>query len=341
MRSYKATKRYLLTKKWIDADTCKVVSLSIVLLVIFFPVGFLSLPPGKSYEGREYAECKEPTSDPEFCVEFVSVAAPVIERNHTFDRGEKKSQFYNQKAGDFIKNKRSINAQEGAWRATNLIAILTIFQVMIGFLGLWFLLKTLRATAEALLYTKDTLKEARIATYTRGANILPETVEIRIHPEREDAVQVIIHCRNFGETPARNIMINSGIRPSEDSRGMETLPVDIDMRDGPTGVYLGPGQLRGAVQTLDIPMIRAIDERLSDSCLVAAVIRYDTIFEDDPNKAKEIEFYCRVNYQAFRQRDESNRFSVTATGDFASLTPDIRRIFLSANRGGPNDSNDN
>lgn len=221
MRSAKATKRYLLTKEWIDADTCKSIVIVFVLFLAGSLIAYLSSVPGKSKENRKYSECNEPRADPQACLQFL-VAYPEAASNHDSGENNQKAKHVNDKLADFVKNKRDLNAQEGMWRATNVIALLTIAQVFIGGIGLLLLYRTLGATKVALSFTQDTLEEARetarqaaLATKIERAKIFVEKIKVVQIPEsvighqgpQGPSYQLKMTLKNYGRTAASGVVV--------------------------------------------------------------------------------------------------------------------------------------
>ena len=336
MRFNKDHIRFIRNQYVINKAFCHV-SISLILIACFyfsfhFSNQYLSSPPVGGFESRDYSECKDETSNDDLCFRAGSESNGHAQTN----KGDPSSSDYIPK--DFIRDKRDLNAQEGMWRATNLLGYLTIIQVWVGAFTVFLVGYTLFQTREILeearnttyqaeLATKaanDTVTEARIATFTRGANVLMENIEIGANPSNGLELNLVIKYANFGETPAKNIMVNAGVSSCEGATGMETLPVSVDMMDGPTGIYMGPGQTGGVMQRYRLPTIG--NQELRGSCFVAAVIRYDTIFEDDPAQCKDLEFYCRVDFRAARIRSENGTNSVVAKGTYKRLTPNILRV---------------
>jgi len=205
MRSIKATKRYLLTKKWIDGDTCKLILVFFIALIIILAIASLSIPP----------------------IESTTISGGA--------------------ANTVVSEIRDIHAQEGMWRATNLVAILTIFQVLIGIVGLALLFQTLKATQktidfgrETLRITQETLRQTKetagqveqtTQAANRSANAAEKAEKAYVYPlvkakftnvqssgqdgarpaayKRE--IELKISVRNFGRTPTRGGKILTGI----------------------------------------------------------------------------------------------------------------------------------
>lgn len=295
---------------------------------------FLSIPPSEGSEGSDYSETRDQAAKNDL---FKKLSGESEENTET-DQAE--PQPSNNVANKFIREKRDLNAQEGMWKATNLLGFLTVIQAWIGLIAVAVVAYTLLQTGEILrearqatyqagLATKaakDTVAETRIATFTRGANVLLEAVEIGANPEKGTELNLVIKYCNFGETPAKNIMVNAGVRGCDGATGIETLPVSIDMTDGPTGIYMGPSQASRVMQSYRLPVIQNLGAVHRDSCFVAVVIRYETIFKDDPDQAKDLEFYCRIDFKAYRKASADRTNPVVAKGGFKSLTPNINRI---------------
>lgn len=72
-----------------------------------------------------------------------------------------------------IIRRTDLAAQRGMWRATNSLVYLTVFQVFIGFVGVWLIYSTLHETKEVLREASRTTKAAKKATReSKKANIL-------------------------------------------------------------------------------------------------------------------------------------------------------------------------
>lgn len=68
--------------------------------------------------------------------------------------------------------KTDLAAQQGMWRATNVVAVVAFFQLIATFIGLLWIYQTLQGTRTALKHTGKTLKQTRIATrHAREATV--------------------------------------------------------------------------------------------------------------------------------------------------------------------------
>lgn len=137
----------------------------LILAVLFFisisisaTKNYLSETPEKGHEPRQYAECKNIKSYHESCERAGSASNDDSEGN----KEDSKSSKY--QPNTFIKDKRDVNAQEGMWRATNAVAVFTLFQIFLGGAGLAIVLLTLNETRKVLKEAAKTTRQASLAT---------------------------------------------------------------------------------------------------------------------------------------------------------------------------------
>lgn len=216
MRSIKATKRFLLTKKWIDADICKLILLFIGALIALFFLKYLSSPPEKrTVEEREYSECKYSESNPSICVEIISTKLAVAgDNDNEAGKTYQTNSFAKQlQSNEFIKDRRDVAAQEGMWRATNFVAVATLGQLILGLLGLGLIYGTLIETRKVLIETKNATEAAKSTLNnereTRSLELQPYIKLLDVGFPRADpnwgggTTQLSITICNTGSTAAR------------------------------------------------------------------------------------------------------------------------------------------
>lgn len=119
---------------------------------------YLSSPPSKGSEPRQYTECRNINANDYLCSRLGS------QGEYQTDTEYKKSNSAQYIPKEFIKDKRDLNAQEGMWRATNLLGYLTVFQVFIGIITVGVVGYTLLQTREILTEAKETTRQAGLST---------------------------------------------------------------------------------------------------------------------------------------------------------------------------------
>ncbi len=194
------------------------VLLGIILAAIIQTLEYLSQTPGKGYENRHYTECIEILAADENCLE------PTLNTNDNFTNKPQDFDAPNQNLNVFIKEKRGLNAQEGMWRATNMIVIFTLMQVILGIVGLTIIARTLVQTNAVLRETRNATKQARLATdaANRTADESRNATEIELQPYltiegwdakvckegvREFELDITFTIKNSGKTPAYDLRI--------------------------------------------------------------------------------------------------------------------------------------
>lgn len=210
----RATVRYLRSKNIINGLTCLVLIPAFMAVASIGTVLFLSAPPERDHEDRQYSECTGRYAGSPSCNEIVLDGIDQVEKQHKAPSNS------GQESNNFIKDKRDLNAQEGMWRATYVLAIFTLLQVFIGVIGVYIIGRTLAQTTEVLTEARKTTKAANDATEeARRANVLQLKPYIRIADAKivfqktalnrllKDTIRVKITVifENIGKTPAKNL----------------------------------------------------------------------------------------------------------------------------------------
>lgn len=244
--------KYLRCQHFINGTTCKAVIAIAIAIAFILTTLYLSSPPDKGYENRQYSECNNPYSNKDVCIDRGATSSDSAEKNHD---ATNTSQY---QPNTFIKDKRDLNAQEGMWRATYLLAIFTLFQVFIGLAGVVVVALTLRQTAvileetrkttaaanrsteaalDTLNVTKTTLEKAEEST----AQAREQTFALRGYVGFSDLQSVVcrrygsefyveqsIELKNYGQTIARDVKLFFQIK--EDPGGKHYMG-DANFRD--------------------------------------------------------------------------------------------------------------
>lgn len=187
--------------------------LGIVILTVF-TLYRLSNPPPISKEDHEYAN---PSSLEALGVSPAKVTASQKPSPACVVSCEARSDYQGQSreaiSNNFYKDKRDLNAQEGVWRASNVMAFYSLVMAALTAFGIYLLVLTWQATQSTLRLASETLKQSNEATeatilatkYTRAQSepYLGFSYEYPI-PER-DLFECSMFIENFGKTPALDI----------------------------------------------------------------------------------------------------------------------------------------
>ncbi len=176
-----------------------------MLLSALAAIEYLSDPPDKGEESRQYAECADIKAYQEGC-KFIGTAGEDSSEEDT-------NQAHDKQYGPnpFIKDKRDINAQEGMWRATNFLSFLTLLQIFIGVAGVALIYRTLIATEDAVREASEATKLANAtmeASIDRDSPFLFFDIEFKRKlfksaPEEDFSICI----RNYGGTHAIKISL--------------------------------------------------------------------------------------------------------------------------------------
>ncbi len=195
---------YLRIKGLIDSTTCRVF-VGILATIAALSLLYLSGPPKRGEEYRQYSECSKRYSDKSGCV----VALPPFKNGDSSEENRVKTGSPEYKPNGFIKDKRDLNAQEGMWRATNTLAVFTLIQIFIGFGGLYLIGKTLYETRDILDEARKTTRQAALATEaadkTAQAAENAERAFLEVQCETEILGEMEIHATNELEIDANRI----------------------------------------------------------------------------------------------------------------------------------------
>ena len=214
----RSTALFLKRRNQINKITCRGLAIAIALLAVGVSLGYLSRPPERGIESRHYSECRDDKAGVESCL----TVKPLKGHKQIAKDGQASSSSTAYEPNEFIKDKRDINAQEGMWRATNLVAFYALFQTIFGGISLLLIFFTLRATRDALVHTRDTLNstnkalvQSRNATEIARKESLPY-VFVQIRTEFVDEAgkfselptnfaNTKISVKNFGKSPATDV----------------------------------------------------------------------------------------------------------------------------------------
>lgn len=164
-----------ITNNWRKLKTCLSVAIIatytllaayVFILFIHFSQLLVESPPDKGIHHQTYSQ---QTKEIEKSNLGVTGGLPLLNKDDKRDNNEEKTN-NTKSALDYLSDARDLAAQEGVWRASNVIALLGFIQVMIGFLGLYLIAATLKETRKASSAARKTLSEAtRSADATENA----------------------------------------------------------------------------------------------------------------------------------------------------------------------------
>jgi len=137
---------------------------------------------------------------------------------------------------DFASGRFDLAAQEGMWKATNALVILTIAQSVIGVLGLAFVAATLQTQ-------RGELKEARRVTKSQRAYVLFDAL-LGVFSTEKDNIIVKFAFRNFGLTPAMKVVIRHGFACADIN---ESPDIELQMYDQGPSVIAPDGQISSGI----------------------------------------------------------------------------------------------
>jgi len=103
-----------------------------------------------------------------------------------------------QNFNEYSKNKRDINAQEGMWRAANLLVVLTLVQVFVGAFTVYFLIKTFRTQKRELNAANRTAEAAESAE--RAQMLASFVTELNDQGNGHGELIIRFENRNAGNT---------------------------------------------------------------------------------------------------------------------------------------------
>lgn len=181
-----------------------------LLLMVF---AFLSWPPDKGTPVPEYN-----FNESYHHTVGADSMTVVTEANDGGDCGascDEKS--YQGRLNEFLDDKRNLNAQEGMWRASNAMVVLSIFQVIVGLGTVIFLVLTFRTQRSELSAANRT---AQAAEDSEKAQLL-FTVQYELHKPKafkppvtdfdrlngRDFGLPIVKLGNYGRSPARDVEV--------------------------------------------------------------------------------------------------------------------------------------
>lgn len=119
-----------------------------------------------------------------------------------------------ERRNEFIASKRDLNAQEGVWRASNLMAILTGFATIIGVAGIYLLKATLDATNSTLKVAQESNDEIMRSNVLQLkpylTPIFSDVITIRDWDSEKltQTFQLMIYIKNSGKTPASEVFVS-------------------------------------------------------------------------------------------------------------------------------------
>ncbi len=153
------------------------------------------LPP-KGYENEQYAKEQ---AVPEYFDASVLVASDNAKSiNNKSSKEENNARIA--AVAEFTKNKRDLNAQEGMWRAANFLVVLTMFQIFIGAITAWYLVRTFRTQREELEQAERATDAAESA---QAAYLMIEPV-CELNEDDRTTFKFFFQIRNYGKSPAIN-----------------------------------------------------------------------------------------------------------------------------------------
>jgi len=120
------------------------------------------------------------------------------------------------KRNEFVSSKRDLNAQEGVWRASNAMAILTAVATIIGGFGVYLLKQTLVATRQTLNATKDATEVVMRSNILQLKPYLSATFKAAEYfqdwdpVDRTQTLGLSVNIENAGQTPASKVFITIG-----------------------------------------------------------------------------------------------------------------------------------
>lgn len=129
----------------------------------YWGVGLSGPPDGSQDNKYQYSGAKSPEDE-----------SDVVNGNAVKGSGSQtESKNNNAKRQEYIRASRDLYAQEGMWRAANVLAVIGVFQFLFSIPALYMIWQTLRAT-------RDTLGETQKATFT--ANRTADVAEALSEP---------------------------------------------------------------------------------------------------------------------------------------------------------------
>ena len=134
-------------------------------LAVFMTLVFLSGPPPKSKEDHEYTNPnsfkKNKVSESEVTASQIPSSFCTAGCDVTSNNEEQNSRNI---SNNFYKDKRDLNAQEGVWRASNVMAFFSLVMTVLTIAGVYLLVLTWKATQSTMKFASETLDQSRVAT---------------------------------------------------------------------------------------------------------------------------------------------------------------------------------
>lgn len=195
----------------------------VCILFIHFSLILVELPPDKGIHHQTYSQ---QTKEIENSNLGVTGGLPLLKSNNQGEE-DKEESGSSKNALEYLSSARDLAAQEGVWRASNVIAILGFIQVLIGFMGLILIANTLKETRKASYAARKTIAEAArsadAAEKAQKAHVLPimiakfgtiesqGTSSFSAHGRLDKSKVIVNICvGNFGNTPVRGGRIDCG-----------------------------------------------------------------------------------------------------------------------------------
>ena len=192
--------------------------------------GYISDPPKRGNEIRDYVECKAENTYAESCIAVTESTADLTKAGNASNDNADPANSEKYGPNKFIKDKRDLNAQEGMWRATNLLAFYTLLQIFLGAIGLIVVALTLKQTGQVLVEARKATMHAARSTdaafianraYVMVEKISVGNVEVDNSNLSFNSMSVTFEFKNFGNSPASNVEFNTCFFATRSSSDIE------------------------------------------------------------------------------------------------------------------------
>lgn len=183
-------------------------ALAIIAVILF---RLLSMPPPTSAENSDYTYTYGDT-DKQDTIKDTSESCANEHCSACCTSAENEEESRNK----FIASKRDLNAQEGVWRASNLMAILTGFATIIGVAGIYLLKATLDATNSTLKVAQESNDEImrsnvlQLKPYISVTFVWAGRIQDWDKENLTQSFEIYIDIENSGKTPASQIFVSVG-----------------------------------------------------------------------------------------------------------------------------------